>query len=274
MRWLILTSILILPLASFANDALEQKHPDKKICFLLVDIKSGGVMEKMGGDFCSERQPSCSTFKVPLALAAFDSGVLRDENTEFKWDGTSQVIKAWESDQTALTWMKNSVVWYSQRLTPLIGQARLEKDLADFGYGTHDLSGGLTTAWLTNTPWSKDNRKTTMFVSPEEQAKFWIRWWKGELPISRRADRLTKKITFLENSSNGFAMHGKTGSGFFPLPGGMGRQGWFVSHLEKGKGEFVAVLYFRDRRYLKQGGYAGMEAKNILKELLAEKGFW
>lgn len=214
MKTVIFVLALFFPITSFANDVLEKKLPDKKVCFLLVNIKSGEILEKEGGAFCSEKQPACSTFKVPLALAAFDSGALRDENTPFKWDGSPQIIKAWESDHTALSWMKNSVVWYSQKLTPIIGQERLEKYLSDFGYGTHDLSGGLTTAWLTTTPYSQEKRKTTMFISPEEQVEFWVHWWKNELPISNQASRLTKKITFLEKSPKGYVMIGKPSWGW------------------------------------------------------------
>ncbi len=45
--------------------------------------------------------PACSTFKVALALMAFDKALLKDESTFFKWDGKDHGMAAWNKDQTA-----------------------------------------------------------------------------------------------------------------------------------------------------------------------------
>ena len=65
--------------------------------------------------------PPCSTFKVPLSLMAFDQGILQDENTTYRWDGVDRGIPQVNRDTSAADWIKNSVVWYSQRLTPQLG---------------------------------------------------------------------------------------------------------------------------------------------------------
>ena len=70
---------------------------------------------------CKKRVSPASTFKVPLALMAFDAGILKDEGSGMKWDGTKTSRQEWNRDQTAASWMKYSVVWFSQRLTPQLG---------------------------------------------------------------------------------------------------------------------------------------------------------
>ncbi|MES2802640.1 MAG: hypothetical protein V4654_09135 [Bdellovibrionota bacterium] len=50
----------------------------------------------IGGDACNERLPAGSSFKVPLAVIAFDSGILKD-----------------------------SIVWFSKRITTRLGQKKL-----------------------------------------------------------------------------------------------------------------------------------------------------
>jgi len=52
---------------------------------------------------------------------AFDAGILKDEGSGMKWDGTKTSRQEWNRDQTAASWMKYSVVWFSQRLTPQLG---------------------------------------------------------------------------------------------------------------------------------------------------------
>ena len=49
-----------------------------KGCFLLYNLKTS-TYEKTIGETCQQRFPACSTFKVPLAVMAFDSKILKDE---------------------------------------------------------------------------------------------------------------------------------------------------------------------------------------------------
>src|SRR5689334_12566095 len=96
---------------------------------------------KETGTLCKKRLPPCSTFKLPLAAMALDSGIV-DEKTVLKWDKTPQRIKSWEQDADARTWLKESIVWFSQRLTPQLGLPKIQKYLKDYEYGNQDFSGG------------------------------------------------------------------------------------------------------------------------------------
>jgi beta-lactamase class D len=241
-------------------------------CFILYNLKTRKIEKVVGETRCRERVAPCSTFKVPLAVMAFDSEVLKDENTLYKWDGVDRGIAAWNRDHTAAGWMRESVVWYSQELTPKIGAEKISSYLKKFQYGTQDFSGGLKDAWLTHAPFINEKPHNTLKISAYEQLDFMKKLWTNSLPASPRAMDLTKKITFLETSENGVILNGKTGSGFVENSGR--RLGWFVSHLQKGNEEYISVLSFTDKEEFHKSLFAGLQAKEITKEILAENQMW
>jgi beta-lactamase class D len=242
-------------------------------CFILYDLKAEKQLIRYGGDRCAERVPASSTFKVPLALMAFDKGVLKDESHLIKWDGVDREIPSWNKDQTAASWMRESVVWYSQALTPKLGKDLIEKYLTNFVFGSHDMSGGIKDAWLTVTP-STPSVKNTLKISADEQVQFIAKLFKNQLPVSKRALDTTKKIMFLEKSSNGFELSGKTGSGYLSVSPDKVRVGWFVSHVKRGDQALVAVTAFKDTRKDPPYKYGGPFAKDITKAILTEQGYW
>ena len=226
-------------------------------CFVLYDLKADKVVAREGGDRCAERASPCSTFKVPLALMAFDSGALKDETSRRAWDGTKYSREAWNKEQTAASWMRDSVVWFSQRLTTEMGMEKVKAYLAAFDYGNEDMSGGLTKAWL----------ESSMLISPDEQLQFWTRFWREQLRVSKHAYEMTKKITLIETSPRGWTLHGKTGSGGHEVGG------WFVGHVAKGDAEYVFVTRYRDRAGTsKDDRPEGWIARDIAKRLLEKKG--
>ena len=226
-------------------------------CFILYDLEQDKVVAREGGDRCAERASPCSTFKVPLALMAFDAGALKDETSQRTWDGTTFSREAWNKDQTAASWMRDSVVWFSQRLTTEMGLDKVKAYLAGFDYGNGDMSGGLTKAWL----------ESSLLISPDEQLRFWTRFWREQLPVSKHAYEMTKKITLVETSPRGWTLHGKTGSG------GRSVGGWFVGHVAKGERAYVFVTRYRDRAGTsKDGRPEGWIARDVAKRLLEKKG--
>lgn len=227
-------------------------------CFLLLNLKSGKIEKEVGGEFCNERVFACSTFKIPLALMAFDRGILKDENSGFKWDGKPRQLEAWNKDHTAASWIKDSVIWFSQTLTPALGMDTIKKYLAAFEYGNQDMSGGLTEAWLSS----------SLKLSAHEQVRFWKKLWTGEVPVSKHALETTRKITQLEALPSGATLDGKTGSGFAPDY----RIGWFAGHLKNGDREYVFAYVMKDQRKPVSSSFAGGEAKARAKELLKELG--
>jgi beta-lactamase class D len=262
------TRISLIVAALLLASTAHAKDPDfasifgtRDGCFELYDLKANKLVTRYNPRLCSKRISPCSTFKVPLALMAFDAGILRDETTSMNWDGINRPRPEWNRDQTAATWMENSVVWFSQRLTPQIGMPRLKSYLSKFRYGNQNMSGGITKAWL----------QSSLLISPDEQLRFWQQFWREELPVSKHAYRMTKKITTIDTSNAGWVLNGKTGSG---ATGGGGKPilglGWFVGHIARGEREYVFVTCFSDREEPAEIGPSGPVAREISKKILAE----
>ncbi|HEX4824458.1 MAG TPA: penicillin-binding transpeptidase domain-containing protein [Candidatus Polarisedimenticolaceae bacterium] len=232
-------------------------------CFELYDLAANKVIVRSDAAQCARRTTPASTFKVPLALMAFDAGILQDENSFMKWDGTHYPRDPWNQDQTATTWMQNSVVWYSQRLTPKLGMAKVKDYLARFDYGNRDMSGGLTRAWLSS----------SLQISPDEQVRFWVKFWREELPVSKHAFAMTKKITFVDTSPAGWVLNGKTGSGDVT-----GKPtlwiGWYVGHVEREGKQYVFVTRYVDVRPSPDERPSGFIAREMSKTILAQLGLY
>ena len=183
-----------------------------------------------------------------------------------KWDGTRTPREEWNRDQTAVSWMKYSVVWFSQRLTPRLGMQRVKSYLAKFRCGNQDMSGGITKAWL----------QSSLLISPDEQLRFWERFWRGELPVSKHASDMTKKITLIGTSPAGWILHGKTGSGAIVSDKGklLRGSGWFVGHIARGGKEYVFVTHYTDRAPPTDRSPPGWIAREITTKMLGGMGLY
>jgi beta-lactamase class D len=267
-RWAVLIALLFASPALAAEPDFARIFEGRDGCFALYDLKAKTMVARFNPDRCAQRTSPCSTFKVPLALMAFDAGVLTDEKSAMKWDGKKTGRDVWDRDQTASTWMRDSVVWFSQRLTPLLGIDKVKGYLASFDFGNQDMSGGITRAWL----------ESSVLISPDEELKFWERFWREELPVSKHAFEMTKKITLVDTSERGWTLHGKTGSGAAG-PGGPKQEsalwlGWFVGHVSRGDREYLFVCSYTDRVPSRDRRPAGWIARDMAKRILSKMGVY
>lgn len=251
--------------------ACRQKDPfpGKDVCILVTNARTGAVESVWNEKRCRERFPACSTFKVPLALMAFDADILRDELQTLPWDGQQRTIAAWNRDQNAETWMRESVVWFSQRLTPLLGEAKIQKYLGDFSYGNANISAGLTDAWLK----APDSNEGALSISAFEQADFFRKLFDDQLRINATASVLTKKILYHETSPRGYTISGKTGSNTYTADKTR-RMGWFVGYLERGSEAYTIAVNFSDAGATHDTTFGGKVAREIAKQYLTENGLW
>lgn len=238
-------------------------------CFLLYNMKTKTLEKVIGGERCKEQLPACSTFKVPLAVMAFDSKVLKDENVILKWDGKKDLREEANKDHNAQTWMSQSIVWFSQRLTPMMGKKKFQSYLNSFNYGNKDLTGGIQQAWLV----SPSSSRPALKISAYEQLEFMKSLWTLSLPASERSMLLTQKITYLETSSNGTKLSGKTGSNFYDKDRKM-HLGWFIAHIQNNEQEYISITNFGDLEPVDVPGYGGPRAKAITKKILTDLGLW
>jgi len=222
-------------------------------CFLL---KENTRILAQEGD-CQTRHSPNSTFKIPISLMGFNEEILIDKTHPvwpFKEEYTDWVyIPAWKDPQTPRTWMRDSVVWYSQLITQKLGDEKFSQYVKSFQYGNQDVSGGLTQAWLSN----------SLKISPVEQVDFLQKLINDNLPVSKRSQDLTKQILFREGLPNGWKLYGKTGSGSLD---DAHSAGWFVGWVEKGDRRIAFAHYIVIDK--KPGVYAGPVAKDMTMEKL------
>lgn len=211
-------------------------------CTLVVDAKTGTAIVRVG-DRCDERMTPASTFKIPLSVIGFDSGILRDgDRPAWPYKEEYQAWNDfWKRTTTPRTWLRDSVVWYSQVLTRTLGVKRFKQYVDTFGYGNRDVSGGLTTAWLSS----------SLRVSATEQVEFVRRLIQYRLPVSREATDRTMAIMPLA-SAGGWRISGKTGTGFQQRADGTSdndRQvGWFVGWAHREGKTLVFARLIEDER--------------------------
>ena len=249
----LLTFILITFVSSaqaheIATQEYSQLFKNYHGCFILYDLNKHKIVSEYNpNDHCHQRIAPDSTFKIALSLMAFDKGII-NQHTAFKWDGKKADLPDWNQNQTPSSWLKYSVFWVSQQITPQLGYARIKNYLAAFHYGNQDFSGdpdkhnGLNYAWVSG----------SLKISAIEQLHFLKSMLSSELPLTQDAIANTKKNLYLGKLNNGADYYGKTGSG---QHGRSARQthpsklrdGWFVGFIENGAQQYIFVSNLTDK---------------------------
>lgn len=240
----------------------------KVVCTIAVSAKSGEPVVDDGD--CGRRMSPASTFKVAISLMGFDAGILKSPGEpELPFEpGYADWRPEWRQPTTPASWMRDSVVWYSQQITQRLGTGRFASYAAAFDYGNRDLSGdpgkdnGLTNAWLSS----------SLQISPREQVTFLRRLVSGELQVSAAAFRNTRTIMDYGTTPGGWQLFGKTGSGSSRSAGGARKPfGWFVGWAERG-GETVvyARLIEDDRRQSVSPGFRARDG--LIEDLFSKDG--
>lgn len=130
--------------------------------------------------------PPASTFKLPHALIALETGVVADTDNEvIKWDGVTYDNEEWNRDHTLRSAMKYSVLPVFQQIARRIGSERMQNFLDKFDYGNKDIGGAPIDAF-----WTTGNLR----ITPIEQARFVETLKDRRLPVSRRSLDLVEDI--------------------------------------------------------------------------------
>jgi beta-lactamase class D len=224
--------------------------------FLLLDLKTNKLIEYRGLSKDTMLIPA-STFKIPNSLIGLETGILKNEMSEFKWNGTTYQYQAWNKDQNLREAFQNSTVWYFQELARKIGEKHMKKYLAQFNYGNQNIGGGIDQFWL-----SGDLR-----ISPLQQLEFLKAMWNEKLNISKKTTK-TMKDVFLVEKRGGATLYAKTGWGFTD-----GNDiGWYMGVVENEKSTylFVHALMSKDARL----ELFGEARKSIARRILNEKNIY
>jgi beta-lactamase class D len=217
---------------------------------VLYDLKHDQTL-RYNPDRAAQRFLPASTFKILNSLISLETGVIPDEDTVIKWDGTRYDIPAWNQDHTLRTAIANSVVWYYQELARRVGQERMQKYVDTVGYGNHDITGNIDSFWLDG----------ALRISADEQVAFLKRLVQNDLPFSARNLQIVKDILVLEKTSLS-QLSGKTGTQLRVKPG----VNWFVGYVEKGD----EVYIFATNLELPAGVTDTTRAKQITLNILRD----
>jgi beta-lactamase class D len=236
------------PLAAAPSEAANAARVAKPVarivqsCFLLHEVGVGEVRREPHQG-CDVRVAPMSTFKIPHALAGLDAGVLDGPDALIPYDGRTVNYSSWAHDQTLRSAMRNSVLWYFQRLAERLGPARERQYLEALDYGNHDPSSGLTSFWLNG----------SLKISPDEQLRFLLRLYGNQLHVSARAvtvvrDILIQPAGVVTNASGehpfaapwppGVVVSAKTGAGDFQDGS---RVRWIIGHVQRSERSWVFV---------------------------------
>lgn len=226
------------------------------LCQIVMDHQSGRVLSEAGE--CDRRMTPASTFKVALAVMAAEDGLIHGPDApalswregEPDWGGA-----AWRGTVTPATWLRHSVVWYSQRLAARMGTPRLTELARALDYGNADFSGdpgrgnGLERAWIAS----------SLKISPREQITFLSRLLSDDLPVSRAAQAQARGL--VQTFKGGVA--GKTGGAYprkadgrFDYARGIG---WFIGWADLDGRRVVFARLTRDS--IRQKRSPGLRAR-------------
>jgi beta-lactamase class D len=242
----------------------------RMLCTTFADAHTAQILEEHGA--CDEEVTAASTFKIAISLMGFDARLLEDAHSP-AWpfhEGYADWRPEWRQTIDPTSWIKYSVVWYSQQVTQKLGPARFQDYVHAFHYGNEDVSGdpgkhnGLTRAWLSS----------SLKISPHEQLTFLEKLLNRQLPVSSHALDMTRAITRI-GVEDGWEIYGKTGTGA-PVGADGTRDearsyGWFVGWARKGATVIVfARLIQDDGQAPEKQELAGLRARaTLLAELPA-----
>jgi len=141
--------------------------------FLLYDTKPGKYY-RHNKKRCAEHLSPCSTFKIPNALIALETGVVTKGNFAIKWDSLKTprqnlLTSNWARDHNLRSAMRYSVVWYFQEIARRVGEQNYKKYLSNIAYGNQDISGGIDRFWLSS----------SLKISANEQVEFLRKFFKS-----------------------------------------------------------------------------------------------
>lgn len=191
---------------------------DRTGAFCLFDGASETITF-VGRGRATTRVAPASTFKVPNALIALETGAVRDEYEIIPYGGKPQPFPQWQQNMPLTAAVPASNVPVFQEVARRVGIDRYRAWLDKLDYGSAETGTIVDRFWLDG----------PLAISPVEQAVFLDRLARRELPLSRRAQDTVASICRLE-VRDGRSLHGKTGWLTSVTP----NIGWWVGWIEGG----------------------------------------
>lgn len=196
--------------------------------FVLYDLATGQTL-RHDAERAARGYVPASTFKVYNALVALETGVVRDVDSTYAWDGVERSVAAWNRDHSLRSGMAVSAVWLYQEVARAVGTERYGAAFAREPFGTGAVDDALTTFWLTG----------PLAVSADEQVAFFDRLRQGTLAFAPEHQATVRDLLPVLAEGEGFALRAKTG---WALREGEADLGWLVGWVERPEGDVVFAL--------------------------------
>jgi beta-lactamase class D len=181
---------------------------------------------------CRKRYLPASTFKIPNALIGLETGVIKDSNQTFKWDGKPQPFKTWEADLNLGEAMRASCVPYFQDLARNVGKEKMQSWIDKFNYGNKSIAGAIDRFWLDG----------DLKISQMEQIDFLKKFYFNLLPVKKKNIEIVKAILPTIETAT-YVIHGKTGTVNFE-----GKlYAWYVGYLVRSERVYFFALNIEDK---------------------------
>ncbi len=228
-----LSADTVLDRSTFA-DALACRQSD----FLALNLETRATCALSDSDL-DTRHPPWSSFKIPNAVIALETGAARGMDHWRDWNRQERPAAAywpdaWRQGQTLGSAFERSTVWYFQDIAREIGASHYRAKLAAWGYGNAEVPDGSDDFWLGG----------PLALSVREQVHFIARLVGGELgvdaPYLEQLAGIAEAGTFSELS-----LHGKTGAGTV-VPGKFSGafEGWYVGWITETGTPTVAFAHY------------------------------
>jgi beta-lactamase class D len=236
----LLTAASVLPARSLANVSYQRNEFRDDLARRFFELGTEGTFVAYKVDdyliIASDKRRSsegklpASTFKVPNSIIALDTGVVEDPDKDvFKWDGVTRSIEAWNKDHTLRSALAVSAVPVYQEIARRVGEERMKKYVDLLEYGNRDIGGGIDQFWLTG----------NLRIDPVQQIDFVDRLRRGTLPVSKRAQELTRDILPVTKVGDATI---RAKSGLVGAESGKPSLGWLVGWVEKGSSVTVFAM--------------------------------
>lgn len=160
-----------------------------------------------------------SSFKIPHALVALETGAVKSPDETIPWDGTPQPFPDWERDMSMREAVQISNAAAFQVIARRIGLRRERQWLHRLGYGNRQAGTAVDRFWLDG----------PLEISAVEQTRFLRRLAERRLPASRENQRTVRDL-IRQEEGDGYALFAKSGWQNAPDPG----TGWWVGWVERG----------------------------------------
>ena len=197
-----------------------------KGCFVLYDLKKN-LFIKYNPKVCNKRFIPASTFKIFNSLVGLETGIVKDENEVFKWDGENRSVESWNQDLDMTNAFRFSAVWFYQELARKIGQKNMQHYININKYGNQDISGGIDRFWLDG----------GLKISADEQIELLKKIYNSKIKFSQRNIDILKKIMIYEQNEN-YILRAKTGWAVRIKD----QVGWFVGYVERAEDVYFFAL--------------------------------